>query len=471
MSIYIILFPPLLLGDEDCRIKIHEAQGTAKLFEWYGDMAFVVQLETLAALVNLTLSVKITDEMVEIHNCIPFFIDLVSSNKLKHSQFAAIALANIARKEIHRDQIRKHGGIQALVGCIMSSDYYKRRYGCLALANVALSPSKEIIHVFESKVLLQRVIKMALRKEIETQREVIALLRNLSCHAKLRPTLLERGVMDTVHVSRDSVFPEVRQWCTEISLLMEREIQSNRIDVQRTVAGHKRSAPDLELLKKMEPLSGQVEWSTWGSKLENMFSIIFAEVPTLKNSNVVTGMNESVVVDLCNGVSSSLIKNMKDSVTFTILQRPAHGTLDDPVSNTIRYHPAKGFSGADFFIYRMNISGGSTWPTTVSITVTETAQRKLAMLNSAVPYIDDHSPAMEMVNVGGGPAAAAGASADAAGGSSDDDDGDSNQDKRWLKRVRMSMIQPNTLMTSSMPSPASGVTGAAAAPPPPPSNT
>jgi hypothetical protein len=59
----------------------------------------------------------------------------------------------------------------------MSSDYQKKRYGALALANMALSPTAEIVQVFTSKGLLDRIIKMAVRQEIETQREVTALIR------------------------------------------------------------------------------------------------------------------------------------------------------------------------------------------------------------------------------------------------------------------------------------------------------
>jgi hypothetical protein len=197
----------LALLDEDARLKIHEASGTKTLFEWYMEMHDVVQLETLAAMANLTLSMEVAEDMVTRNKCIPFFIDLVSSNKMKHSQFASIALANLARKESFRDLIRKHGGIQALVGCIMSHDYNKRRHGCRALANMALSPAKDIEQVFESKGLIDRIIKMALRKEIETQREVIALIRNLACHARLRPLLLDRGVMNAVEVSRVCLIP------------------------------------------------------------------------------------------------------------------------------------------------------------------------------------------------------------------------------------------------------------------------
>ena len=57
------------------------------------------------------------------------------------------------------------------------------RHGCLALANMALSPAMEVIQVFESKGLIDRIIKMAARKEIETQREVIALIRYPSTSA------------------------------------------------------------------------------------------------------------------------------------------------------------------------------------------------------------------------------------------------------------------------------------------------
>ena len=157
------------------------------------------------------------------YKCIPFFINNVAGTKLKHAQFSAIAVGNLARKEVStlfydfefkcvfscayghlqsfRELLRRHGGIPVLVGCIMSSDYQKRRcvelmhllhylivharpppfsicslvhinaclpsyerfpsYGALALANMALSPSQEIVQVFASKGLLDKVIKVS----------------------------------------------------------------------------------------------------------------------------------------------------------------------------------------------------------------------------------------------------------------------------------------------------------------------
>lgn len=218
----------LALCDNDSRIKIHESGGTKALFEWYLDMEFVVQLEALAALTNLTLSEEVCDVMVSTYGCIPFFLGLAASSKLKHSQFATIAVGNIAKVEKYREAIRKAGGVQILVGCIMSHDYSKRRYGCLALANLALSNVADIAQVFESPGLIDRIIKMALRKEIETQKEVTALVRNLTCHIRLRPLLLERGVMQAVQASKTSVYAEVREWCDEITYLLQSEVTTVR---------------------------------------------------------------------------------------------------------------------------------------------------------------------------------------------------------------------------------------------------
>lgn len=220
----------LALLDNDAREQIHAAGGTKSIFEWYPNMEFVVQLEALAALTNLTLSLSVCEVMVKEYHCIPFFLNLVSSTKIKHSQFSCIAVGNLARVEEYREMIRKAGGIQILAGCIMSHDYQKRRFGCMGLANVALSNAPEIEQVLESPALIDRIIKMALRKEIETQKEVIALLRNLACHVRLRSLLLERGVMKAVLASEDSVFEEVGVWCDEITFLLENEVVMVRND-------------------------------------------------------------------------------------------------------------------------------------------------------------------------------------------------------------------------------------------------
>lgn len=321
----------LALVDEDARIKIHEAGGTKSLFEWYTDMDFIVQLEALAALVNLTLSYTVAADMVSRYKVIPFFVNLISKNKLKHAQFAAIGVANIARTEAYREEIRKCGGIPMLVGCIMSSDYGKKRFGALALANMALSPSFEIVQAFHSKKLVDKIIKMAIRKETETQREVTALIRNLSCHEDLKPLLLERGIVKSINASKQSVYPEVVEWGEEIARQMEETIakkKSNYVvssnpmaksQLRNADATMQISQSGLELLARMTPLEGCVTWSTWGSKLESIFAPIFAALPSLQGSQIYTLRDTPVEICLANGLSKASLQQSRGNLTFVVV--------------------------------------------------------------------------------------------------------------------------------------------------------
>ena len=107
---------------------------------------------------------------------------------------------------------------------VLEPGYQKRKFGALALSNMALSSSADIQNVFETRGIVDRIMKMAKRNEVETQREVVALVRNLACHAKLRPVLLDNGIMGTLEHFRGSVHEDVAKWTDEISILMQREI-------------------------------------------------------------------------------------------------------------------------------------------------------------------------------------------------------------------------------------------------------
>lgn len=367
----------LALVDEDARVKIHKEGGTQKLFEWYLDMEKVVQLETLAALVNLTLSYEVADDMVNRFKCIPFFLSLVSGTQLKHAQFSAIAIGNLARKELFRDQIRKSGGIPVLVGCIMSSDYQKKRYGALALANMALSPTTEIVQVFASKGLLDRIIKMGVRQEIETQREVTALIRNLSCHARLRPILLERHVVDAIRASEISVFPEVVEWTNETIKLLEKELEEEKSIgrpnplVSKESSATKVTQSEMEVLLRMTPLEGSVTWSTWGSKLESIFTPIFAQLPALQGIHVYTRVNAALDVHLAKGIAKDKKRRKTDSMMYAVMERPSHGKLSEYTTSSeyITYTPNPDYSGTDFFTFRLQVGSLMSAASTVAITV------------------------------------------------------------------------------------------------------
>jgi len=103
----------------------------------------------------------------------------------------------------------------------MSHDYFKRKFGALALSNMALSVSEELDNVFKTRGLIDRIVKMAERNEVETQREIVALVRNMACHSRLRPVLIDSGIMNIIDGFRDSVHNGVAKWADEIYVLMQ----------------------------------------------------------------------------------------------------------------------------------------------------------------------------------------------------------------------------------------------------------
>ncbi|CAE7438613.1 unnamed protein product, partial [Symbiodinium microadriaticum] len=226
-------------------------------------------------------------------------------------------------------------------------------YGALALANMALSPSQEIVQVFASKGLLDKVIKMGVRQEIETQREVTALIRNLSCHAHLRHILIERRVVGAVRAAESSVFPEVVEWASEILRLMEKDMMDSEMagrtnplskgsEIMSSRVLHRVSSTSQDMLAKMTPLEGSVTWSTWGSKLESIFSPIFATLPTLQGIQVYTHINSPLDIYLAKGLSKGANK-WRDSMTYVIMERPSHGKLNEysTSSDYITYTPRR----------------------------------------------------------------------------------------------------------------------------------
>jgi hypothetical protein len=174
----------------------------------------------------------------------------------------------------------------------------------------------------------------------------------------------------------------------------QRQSQGGAIDLKALIRreGAKGTAigeADIDLLKKMEPLRGQVEWSTWGSKLESIFSPVFSSVPNLmvrsrfqsfcclyltscpQSSQWTTSTDTSLEVFLPGGLSKSALQKCRDSLSYVVVERPLHGRLSEytTLSDFVTYTPNEGFSGTDFFTYRMQLGAISTAPATAAIVV------------------------------------------------------------------------------------------------------
>ena len=370
----------LALLDEDARIKIHNHGGTRTLLEWYNEMDDPVQLESLAALANLSLSYEVTEAMVLKHKCIPFFLQIISGSKIKHAHFAMVSLGNIARVEEFRDMIVLAGGMHVLVGCIMSHDYLKLKFASLGLANLILNVSADIEEAMNVKGAIERVIKIAARGEAETQVEVMALLRNLAFHSSMREQLLNKGILKVCARVKESPFEKVVEWVKEIEEAMGAHVDS-RPAMEEEETHHESTwaervqeneSSDLyEKLKKMAPLEGRVEWSTWGSKLDTIFAPVFAGTPDIGSQHVHGLAGVPMPILLPAGVPPALLQAWKGNIRYVIINKPIHGTLSEysTTNDFITYHADKDFVGTDFFVFRGEMGSLRTAPTCVTISV------------------------------------------------------------------------------------------------------
>lgn len=134
-----------------------------------------------------------------------------------------------------------------------------------------------------------------------------------------------------------------------------------------------------ELLQRMDALPGSVTWSTWGSKLENIFSSVFSTIPNLNHAQVRTDINDPLVIDLSGGLSKQFLNGWRDNMSYVVTTKPAHGDLNETVTtqDALVYTPKEDYSGSDFFTYFLQLGTSKTAPATISITIGTVSRRPL----------------------------------------------------------------------------------------------
>src|SRR5207237_3394754 len=87
-------------------------------------------------------------------------------------------------------------------------------------------------------------------------------------------------------------------------------------------------------------------------------------VPTENNMNIQTNAGTPVTITL---TGTDPIPG--DTLKFSVVANPTHGTLTNPTSNSVTYTPNAGFSGTDSFTYKATAKQGlSRKVATVAIT-------------------------------------------------------------------------------------------------------
>ncbi|RYH05555.1 hypothetical protein EON65_44385, partial [archaeon] len=78
-----------------------------------------------------------------------------------------------------------------------------------------------------------------------------------------------------------------------------------------------------------------------------------------------------ITILLPTGISKSDLSKWRDTLSYSVVERPAHGKLSDytTTSDLVTYTPAAGYVGTDFFTYRMMVGSMFTSPVTMSITI------------------------------------------------------------------------------------------------------
>ncbi len=393
----------MALEDEEARAVMHEGGATKIIMSKFDEYTFICQVEALAALANMSLCDAVSESLVRQFNGIPFIMAQINGHSSRHSLFALVCLGNLTRREQYREQIRVANGIQTLVTCLMSHDYQKRKFGVLALSNMALSVSEEMDSIFKTRGLIERVVKMSKRQEVETQKEVVALVRNMACHSRLRPVLLSSGIMTILHTFRASVHKGVAKWADEIYALMQLEITQGSLEEFKgggTELGKKSAVNrvqnttdnDREYMRSFSPLHAKVAWSTWGSRLGPIFEPLLAEVPPVNTKlPCETGAKERQLLNLSVCMPTSIYVQWRNDAKYVITRMPIHGNLthsatyDDCVTgvaiqdtDSVVYTPSDSLmkAGTDSFSYYVQLGGIHTKTCTISISCLDSVEMK-----------------------------------------------------------------------------------------------
>lgn len=205
----------------------------------------------------------------------------------------------------------------------------------------------------------------------------------LCCHPALRRSLLDRGVMRAIKKpQRTTPNHEIREWCEEITKTMEEEVSFHT---------NSTSVEDEEKLNRIAPLESKIEWSTWGSKLNMIFSPIFSHIPTISGQQLITNMDESLEVKLDHGISNpSLLNRYKDSLLYCVVEKPCHGRISTltTTGNEFTYTPHVGYVGSDFFTYKLQLASLSTSAVTISINIVDTPDLGDKELGEAADFVE-----------------------------------------------------------------------------------
>ena len=106
-----------------------------------------------------------------------------------------------------------------------------------------------------------------------------------------------------------------------------------------------------------------------------------ATVSTVNGTPTATGSNFAITKDAARSITLKATDPEGDTLTYTIVTPPAHGTLSAGTGGTRTFTPAAGYSGADSFTFR--VSDGSTNSGLATVNLTVAPKYKMTITDSA----------------------------------------------------------------------------------------
>jgi Big-like domain-containing protein/cadherin-like protein len=120
--------------------------------------------------------------------------------------------------------------------------------------------------------------------------------------------------------------------------------------------------------------------------------LITCNTPPVANDATASTNEDTTVTITLSGTDAD-----GNSLTFTIVTPPAHGSLGPivptgPTSATVNYTPALNYNGPDSFVYRANDGNGGTDDATVTITVAPVNDPPTFLAGPTVNVLEDSGP-------------------------------------------------------------------------------
>jgi hypothetical protein len=133
--------------EEESRAEQAEASlgGLRVIYNGFRDMNDTVKLEALAVMVNLSINAAVADSLVfhQAGDTLTHLLELIWAPGL-FTKFATLVVTNLASEEHRRRAILRRGGLAAVVGLLLGSNYELQVCACRCLVNLALSPARHV---------------------------------------------------------------------------------------------------------------------------------------------------------------------------------------------------------------------------------------------------------------------------------------------------------------------------------------